>query len=248
MIRIPNIAGIVSVVRTFASANRPELMFGAAVVSTIASIGAAAAGGYKARGIVVEAENPSVNLAEPERPLDSKEKAILTWQCYVPAAVAGVGALGSTTALHLVHIQEKKALAAAALAAVDEAKRELKVYQTVQDRPGPDGVAYVLDSDGEISEVYLVRDERSGRDIWSNKVRIDDAVNELNNLVNGQGNASLNDFYEYAGYSRLPDGDDVGWQQCFVELVWSTDVRDDGRPIRTFRFRATPSEGYDSNP
>lgn len=260
MISLPNVKGLVVLGKTVLQAHRPELLFGASITATLAAVGLAAKGGYEARGKVDEKE------AEVGRPLDTKEKVSLTWLCYMPAAVTTVTALGSTTGLHIVHVKEKKALAQTALGVIEEIKESAKEFAEENGGPltkdqqekvlekagGKKGAVLVEGSDGEIEELYLVRDPVTGRDIWSNKTRINDAMVEVCNIINGQSHASLNDFYDEAKWGRLPDGNLVGWSGTLPEIAWHdengqpiTGVRDDGRPWRGFRFRPTPEKDYD---
>ena len=254
---IPNITGLVKVGKTFLLAHRPELLLGTSITATIGAVVLAAKGGYEARGILDE------QWPHDLEDVSLKTKAQLTWHCYVPAAVTTVGALGATTGLHLVHVKEKKALVAAGLAAIEEVKTEAKEFQKeleevlspeqkeeLQDRifqaeSDEDGVVRRTSSDGEVEELYLVRDAKTGRDIWSNKTRIEDALVVVNDHIARQGDCELNTFYSLAGYNLIPDGDDWGWSGEFVELQWGVDTRDDGRPVRTFSFHASPTKGYD---
>ncbi len=142
--KLPNPTGLIRVGKMFVMANRPEILFGASVVSTIGAVVLAAKGGYEARGII-DTERIS-RMPQPEGrfdtfleyraaqdaldvPLTHKEMANLTWQCYIPALTLTVGSLGATTGMHIVHIKEKKALGTAALAAIDEIRTEAKTYE-----------------------------------------------------------------------------------------------------------------------
>lgn len=273
--KIPNITSLVKVGKTFLAANRPEILFGASVASTVASTVLAAKGGYEARGIVEQAQRPEIDFSvvDPDSVIDLKEKARLTWKCYLPAAGATVSALGSTTGLHVVHIMDKKKMAVAALAAVQEVqdsaadyvddlksaidenvkisadKREKidnAVMEKQADRYG--GVVPIQNTDGVVEELYLVRDGRTGRDIWSNKQRIEDAVNQVNEAINYQGDVELNTFYTAAGFEGVyPEGDDWGWSGDHVQVDWKTAQRDDGRPVMRFDFRVAPSAEHHSH-
>lgn len=271
MIKLPNISGLVSMGKALVMANRPELLFGASITATLGAVALAAKGGYDARGLVEEAQNPTVDFKNPEKPLDTKEKLNLTWLCYMPAAVTTLGALGSTTGLHIVHVKEKKALAQAALVAIDEVKQAAKQFEkdnlgVVSDEEkdkilaerqekmpfGTEGNAHIQNSDGEVEEMFLVRDLQSGRDIWSNKARIEEAIVEIGNMINGSESASLNNFYEQAGYGRIASAELLGWSGVLPTIKWHDEngqalagVRDDGRPFRGFRFLPEPEKGYE---
>lgn len=276
MIKLPNITGLVKVGKNFMMAYRPELLLGAAVTSAVGGAVLAAKGGYEARGII-ERERADRVLngtekwfpnylafseamdASPQIPV--KEKIQLTWLCYVPAAVAVTTSVGSIGGLHLVHVKEKRALATAALAAIDEVKAEAKRFvddETVgaltpeekdsilESRAGEEeGIARIKNQNGDIEELYLVRDGKTGRDIWSNRSRIESAVLDVNNFIAKNGDCDLNSFYENAGFESIPEGEDWGWSGDWVELKWDDISRDDGRPVRRFTFRAAPKAEYD---
>lgn len=261
--KMPNIAGLVGVGKAFVMANRPEILFGASIVSTVAAVVASARGGYVS-GQQVMAEEYGLDTGPggvfKVNELSSKEKAQLTWLNYLPAAGLTAGALGSTTGLHIVHIKDKKALAATALMAIDEVKKEAKQYEkalheagmTVKDdeksleaAANEKGVAQLMGTDGEIEELYLVRDARTGRDIWSSEERIKKALLETNEQLQAEGDASLGYFYTYAGYGLLDDSESLGWSgKPNLSVSWENTIRDDGRPVRAFTFRRAPSEGY----
>lgn len=214
-----------------------------------------------------------IQVNNPANRLTLQEKAALTWKCYVPAGLALTTAVGSTTGLHLVHVKDKKALVAAGMSALTELRAEAEEWmdeiedatsehltddekKSVSERlrekrhekltkasGGKDHVN-VCNTDGEIEELYLVRDNFSGRDIWSNEQRIADALNSLNRWLVQEGDCELNHFYGVAGFGNIPIGDDMGWSGEPVSISWDTVIRDDGRPVRRFTFRQTPRDGY----
>jgi hypothetical protein len=120
----------------------------------------------------------------------------------------------------------------------------------------PDGsiASFVQNTDGEVEELYLIREPVTGRDVWSNKARIEEAIVEVGNIINGQDDASLNNFFECAGYGTLPSGELVGWSGVLPQVSWHDEngqqivgVRDDGRPWRGFRYITPPQRGYEDN-
>lgn len=259
-----NLSGLASVGKAFVAANRPEILFGTSIVSTVGAVVMAARGGYKS-GYTIGQEDVK-RLAVGQDVLKSKEIAQLTWINYLPAAGATVGALGSTTGLHLVHIKEKKQLATAALIAMDqvrkegeELKKELSNSLGVAVSEDPKeldkaakraGVAKVVNRSGELEELFLVRDRKTGRDIFSNRLRIEDAMNLVNRQLARKESVDLNTFYGYAGFESIPEGNDLGWNAGVdVDIKWikESDIRDDGRPSRPFRFDPEPEENYEPN-
>lgn len=244
--KLPNLSklnGLVSVGKTFISTHRPEILLGTSITTTLGAVVMAAKGGYKSG---TQIERQEINQ---QRVIPVKEKIQLTWMNYLPAAGLTVGSLGSTTALHLVHVTEKKALATAALSAVEEVKKEFvklsdeEADKVLSERADENGVAKVEGTDGVLEELYLVRDGRTGRDIWSNEGRIDNAVNITNKVIAKQGDAELNTFYGAAGFEHIyPEGDDWGWSGDFLEIAWSSTIKDDGRPVRKFDFRTPAKE------
>lgn len=267
--KLPRVGGLVTIVKGFTMAHRPELLLGTSIASTLGAVVLAAKGGYESGQQVMRAEYEDLDLESPDgksRELDVKEKIQLTWMNYLPAAGATTASIGATSALHLVHVKEKKALAQAAMAAIEEVRAESKAYvddlvkavegntdeatqQAIADDaidPDRDGKADALqNTNHEVEELYLVRDGKTGRDIWSNERRIEEAVNNINNWVAKHGDCDLNTFYSNAGFESIPDGDDWGWSGAFVELKWDEVRRDDGRPVRRFAFRTDPEKGYD---
>lgn len=268
MIKLPNIKGLMTIGKSVVVAHRPELLFGASIVSTVSAVVTAGFAGYKSGQQVLQVE---LDVTDEElddlrkQKLSQKEKIQLTWLNYLPSAGLTAGALGSTTGLHLVHVKEKKAMAAAALMAIDEVKEQSKAYiddvmeavdKNVDDKtmdviekdivdPEREGKLLLQDTDHEVEELYLVRDNKTGRDIWSNERRIEEAVNHVNQFIAKHGDCDLNSFYANAGFETLPDGDDWGWSGDWVELKWDTTKRDDGRPVRRFTFRTKPAQGFD---
>lgn len=289
--KIPNLnamKGLVGIGKAFVLAHRPEMLYGASVIASITATGLAAKGGYEAGQKVSDAElqrilmdveastandfeNASLNQSNR---LTHKEKAELTWKCYVPAGVALLGSVGSTSGLHLVHVKDKKALVAAGLTAIEEVREDAmdwmrqiedeftkdmtdeekdEMHQRLLDRQNErfndldegKGSVKVINTDHELEELYLVRDAKTQRDIWSNQHRIEDALIEVNNVINGSDGVELNHFYRHAGFGTIPEGINVGWSGALVSLDWTESVRDDGRPVRVFSFRPGPTEGYD---
>lgn len=263
--QLPNVVGLMKVGKAFVQTNRPEILLGTSIAASVGSTVMAAIGGYRSGKHVAKLEQ------EKDEPLSKAEIITETWQNYVPAAGLLVGSVAGTVGLHAVHVKDKKAIVATALAAVEEVRESAREYvqdlnEAVEDNTTPknrekireslleksaernDGVARIYSSDGVIEELYLVRDARTGRDIWSNQLTIEQALVELNEEIVHDGEADLNTFYSHAGINDIPDGDDYGWTGGDkVHVKWSTVRKDDGRPVCVFTFDPAPRRGYDKS-
>lgn len=262
MIKIPNIKGLAKAGKLVVAAHRPEILFGTSIVTTVSAVVAAAVGGYKSGQQVLKAEHPSYDWDEgTDVKLDVKEKIQLTWLNYLPAAGLTAGALGSTTGLHIVHVKEKKAIAAAALMAVEEVREQAQDYindiaKAVDDKvEDPDLKKEINKATAEnyharmvdADQLYLVKDEYTGRTFYSTENKIQNALNEVNGLLNTR-DVELNSFYVWAGVPEIQDGDEFGWNnRDFVTVAWEDAHLEDGRPVRAFTFRPRPKKGYEAS-
>jgi hypothetical protein len=263
---LPDIKGIINVGKSLVMANRPEILLGAAIAATGAAVVLAAKGGYDSGKEVARLEDQRLINDEP---MPSKAEIVqLTWKNYVPAVLATTTALGATTGLHFIHVHEKRILVASGLAAIEETRKaaqdyiedledsvdehvtkatKKKIDESVADKQFQRPGGYEVWSDGVIASKYLVRDEISGRDIYSNQLEIEAALVETMAQKNAEGEVSLNTFYNHAGFQENPVGEERGWNSgdTDVRLQWMTTRRDDGTPVAVFRFHNPPSEGFD---
>lgn len=256
--KLPNVGRLVGVGKALVMANRPEILLGSSIAAGLTSTLLAARGGYKSGIQVANAELASEEL------LTLQEKTFLTWKNYAPAAGAYIVGLGSTVGLHWVHIKDKKALVATGLAAVEEARTELKDYiddikDSVEENTTDKALTKIKDSvterqidrmeaasDGILEPKYVLRDKHSGNHHWGNRNDIIDAVTELNRSIVDNGDADLNTFYNHAGWSDTDHGGEVGWTGGQrVTVRWSLCTRDDGMPVAQFQLEPAPIKDYD---
>lgn len=259
--------------KAFVMAYRPELLYGASVVSTVGSVVLAAKGGYEARGRVEEAQNATASLATPGTPLTIKEKALLTWTCYIPAAIGTVSAVGSTTGLHLVHVKEKKAMAAAGLAAINQAREEMQAFKERaielmdDESKTPEEKKEAISDylEGEDREwnteyvptdgVYPCYDDLANRAFRSNRELIRRAGEVLLSEINKHGRANLNLVYDELGMSESQIGQQLGWTKEEVQgyggkngmefITFGLTELPDGSSATAFWFREPPTTDYE---
>lgn len=266
--KLPNFSNLYLVGKSLILANRPEMLLGAALVATVGSVVLAAHGGYKSGYLV--AETDAERLAEDKPPLTTTEVALLTWKNYVLPAGVTVTAVMSTCGLHVIHVKEKKQLVAAGLAAVEEAKKEAKIYiddlkASVEENTTAktkkkiddatmeriaarnDGLVEVWNSDGVIEQFYLCQDILTNGAKWTNQLRVNEAVNLVNADLAVLKNVSLNTFYDHVGLPEI-QGDLRGWNAGdVIEAKWSTSRRDDGQPVCVYKLDPPPTEDYDKS-
>jgi hypothetical protein len=281
---LPDVRGVVSVGKSFIKANRPEILLGASVAATAISVVSAAIGGYRSGRHVESIERDRAEqqaayergeAVEPigeVKPLTKTEIFQETWQNYVPAAGASVAAVASTFGLHVVHIQDKKALVATALAAVEEvretarayiedlneavdenatdkAKEKIKAAHLEKSAARGNGIVHGIDPvSGVLFEQYLVRDGKSGQTVYSNQHEVEQALLRLNEELQQDGEVGLETFMSELGYEPSDDQESYGWSgHEKVRLHWDTTRTGDGRPVCVFSFDPAPRVGYDKS-
>ena len=94
------------------------------------------------------------------------------------------------------------------------------------------------------SEV-MFEDALTGRLFKSEMVKVQNAVNEINNQINNFYCASLSDLYEKIGLSSTPFSNEMGWNsdQLLEPRYTASIVKD--TPVISIEFRTAPIRGYD---
>lgn len=265
--KVPDVKGALSVAKAFTMAHRPELLFGASVASTLGAVVMAAKGGYESGRKIEQIET------HEERIIPVKEKIQLTWLNYLPAAGLTVGAIGSTTGLHIVHVKEKKAIAAAALMAIDEIKNEANDYKEKVQEILSDNGATEEEKSARIEELqpengwasgdlmphdpmYMCYDDLANRPVKSTRDLIRRAAEVLISEANKTGKADLNLFYEEIDLTPSQMGSQLGWAKedlqgyggkKGMELIsfGLTDMPD-GSSAVAFWFREPPTSDFEA--
>lgn len=246
-----NITSHIKTVKHLVTANSPALLVGTAIVGVITTGVLAAKGGYKARGLVDEAEE-----AKGEA-LNVQEKFHLTWLCYAVPAVTGASAIAATVGVHTIHTKRHAALtglyavasnrfdeyteqAETALGAKKSQTMNNEVAQKhVDGRPVESHGVVMVDSAG----TELCFDDWTGRYFMGSMALIDNAFHELNLTLLESGDASLNDFYDHLGLDPIPFGDDFGWSGEKVNGRFGSVIASDGRPAISVWFHKNPQPG-----
>lgn len=217
-------AAVVNVVKefvvragTFAKANSPVILAGAAVLGVVGVAVSAVKATQQADDIILAevCENNGVDIT-------AKEKVKATWKCYIPTAILAAGTIACIAGSTAVGVRR---LAAATLAyeaangKLANAKEEIekffgepgeKVFDTAASEKikisDMDENLLYSGNEGTYKKVVDSFDRR-----WvTNDIKLMNAQNLLNDMINKGDQATLNDWYELNGL------DPIGWGEMFV--------------------------------
>lgn len=252
-----NITSAVKTAKNIVTANSPVLLLGTTIAGVVTTGVLAAKAGYKARGMVDEAEGRYPGATEGQI-LTTQDKIKLTWLCYAVPGVTGASTIAAAVGIHTIHT--KRANTMAALYAVTSTKlddytekaEELlgpkktqqvrdEVAQKAVDRNPPENNEVVITGHG----TELCYDEISGRYFMSSVVKLEDANNEVNRRLIDDGECSLNDYYDFVGLPPIPWGLQYGWSgPAKVRMSFGSTTSPDGRAAISSWFQETPKDNY----
>lgn len=244
-----NLSHMIRTAKSVITANSPVLLVGTAIAGVVTTGVLAAKGGYKARGIIDEAQANQVDE------LTAQDKIRLTWLCYAVPAVTGVTTIASVVGVHTIHTKRHAALAG--LYAVTAGKMDdyrdkaeellgAKKTQALNDAVGQAAVDKVPFENNEViitdGGSELCFDAWSGRYFMGSVPIIERAFHEINMQLLESGDASLNDFYDHIGLDPIPMGQDFGWSGKRIEPRFGSTNTKDGRAAVSFWFQDEPQE------
>lgn len=257
-----NIASYVRTAKSVITANSPVLLLGTTIAGVVTTGVLAGKAGYKARGIVDEAEGRYRTVVEMGEvvELTPQEKAQLTWLCYATAGISGAGTVAAAVGTHTIHTNRANAMAA--LYAVTSNKLD-DMTEKAEELLGPKKTQELQNnvaqksidrkSDDEDTEVLmtdegteLCYDDWSGRYFMSSMPKIESAINDVNRQLINDGDASLNDYYDRIGLPGIPMGNSFGWSGTKIEGRFGAVNAKDGRPAISVWFHTDPKENMGS--
>lgn len=240
--------------------NSPAILTGlgaAGVVSTayLASRAAFRAGSLITAEIYLDALDRN---SEGEIP-SFKELTLKYWKMFIPAA-----AVGTVTVVCIIGANSISSRRNAALISVytltESAFKEYKekvVEQigTNQEKKVRDSVAQDTVDAHPLTEANMILmtngdvlcfDKHTGRYFSSNMEKLRKVENDVNyELLNGDGNISLNEFYHKIGLASVATGEDLGWNSNDkFELVYSATISEDKKPCMVIQFKKDPRPNF----
>lgn len=226
----------------------PYALTGAALVGVGLTGFFAATGAMKAQTI----------LTEKGADDSFKEKARLTWRCYIPALSVAAVTGASIVGLHGVLGRRVASVAAATAVAESQLERlkdavkevvphhQREEIQNAATRPVAETQIAPPVADDLAEGTQLCFEAYSGRYFIASMEDIRAAINTLNAQINNSLYASINDLYDQLGLERTRYGDDVGWNSDhLIEPSFSADLTGDGRPYIVLDYEKGPTHTYD---
>lgn len=226
----------------------PYALTGAALVGVGLTGFFAATGAMKAQTI----------LAASDASDSFKDKARLTWRCYIPALSVAAVTGASIVGLHGVLGRRVASVAAATAVAESQLERlkdavkevaapqQREEIQNAATRPVAETQIAPPVADDLAEGTQLCFEAYSGRYFIASMEDIRAAVNTLNAQINSSLYASINDLYDQLGLERTRYGDDVGWNSDhLIEPSFSADLTGDGRPYIVLDYEKGPTHTYD---
>jgi hypothetical protein len=241
--------------------NSPLILtaFGTAGVITTGYL--AVKSGFKASKILEEAEYArnlhGDRIVGTRIKLSKKEKAKLTWMCYIPPATTAVLTCGAVIGAN--HIGTKRAAALAAAYSISEKafdeyrevikerlgeKKEREAHDDMQQHRmnnNPLGNREIVIMSGKT----IAFDGYSGRYFESSMEDIKFAINKINHQINTRDYASLTDLYNELGLAPTQESDDVGWNvDKLLDIHITTTLTDKGEPALSLDYRVVPVRNF----
>lgn len=235
------------------SNNSPVILTGIAVAGSLMTAYLAGKASFKAAEIIRQEESDR-GYDLPGGELALKERALLVWKLYIPAATTGLITVACIIGAN--RIENRRAAALAGAFALSEKSLEeyrAKVVEkfgerkerTVRDEVAQDQVRANPPSRNEVIVVaggqVLCYEAFTGRYFMSSMEKLLKAQNDINRQILFDGFASLSDLYDYLGLPHTDVSNLMGWNSDQeVQLKITTVISEDDRPCFSFSYSMSP--------
>lgn len=201
--------------------------------------------------LAVKGAKKAENVLESEPPnLSAKEEALLTWHCYIPAALAGATTIAAILFSHKIETG-KTAAAVGAYTITERAftqyrdkvveeigkHKESVIHDDIAkervDKSPPTESNIIVAGSGDVlcCELY------TGRYFTSTMETLRKAQNDINREIANQLYVTLDTFYDLVKIPPTAHSCEIGWDSHdFMELKFSTIMSEDGRPCLAFDY------------
>lgn len=233
----------------FARKHSPEILTGLGVIGMIATTVTAVSATPKALELIEENKDENGHISK-------KDVVKVAWKQYVPSVLIGTVSIACIVGSNKISIHRSALLAAACSISEEklkeyknkvvdvfgEKKEKEKVYESIiQDKIDESPIPKC---EPNKSDDILFYDVWSGRYFYSDRNRIDRAINELNSIFLQSDQVCLNDFYDSINLDRNQFGYICGWNRettKLIEIRYSSHIAKDGNPCLAVDFFKDPT-------
>ena len=253
-----NVSKLCKDAKVMVSKRSPEILTGLGIAGMITTTVLAVKATPKALDLIARAEDEKFDNGHGDK-LTVSEKMKAAWKPYIPAAITGIASISCIIGASSVHAKRNAAIAAAynlSQTALTEYKEKVvetigeKKEQAIKDKIAKDKVKKDPVSKSEVIVTgkgnTLCYDAFNSRYFYSDIDQIKRAINELNRIMLNQMYVSLNDFYDELNLKHSGNGDELGWKldDGFIEVDFSSQLSDDGRPCLVIEYMVAPRYDY----
>ena len=253
-----NVSKLCKNAKVMVSKRSPEILTGLGIAGMISTTVLAVRATPKALDLIARAEDKKFDNGHGNK-LTVSEKMKVAWKPYIPAAITGIASISCIIGASSVHAKRNAAIAAAynlSQTALTEYKEKVvetigeKKEQAIKDKIAKDKIKKDPVSKSEVIVTgkgnTLCYDAFNSRYFYSDIDQIKRAINELNRIMLNQMYVSLNDFYDELNLKHSGNGDELGWKldDGFIEVDFSSQLSDDGRPCLVIEYMVAPRYDY----
>ena len=253
-----NVSKLCKDAKVMVSKRSPEILTGLGIAGMISTTVLAVQATPKALDLIARAEDKKFDNGHGNK-LTVSEKMKVAWKPYIPAAITGIASISCIIGASSVHAKRNAAIAAAynlSQTALTEYKEKVvetigeKKEQAIKDNIAKDKIKKDPVSKSEVIVTgkgnTLCYDAFNSRYFYSDIDQIKRAINELNRIMLNQMYVSLNDFYDELNLKHSGNGDELGWKldDGFIEVDFSSQLSDDGRPCLVIEYMVAPRYDY----
>ena len=253
-----NVSKLCKDAKVMVSKRSPEILTGLGIAGMISTTVLAVQATPKALDLIARAEDKKFDNGHGNK-LTVSEKMKVAWKPYIPAAITGIASISCIIGASSVHAKRNAAIAAAynlSQSALTEYKEKVvetigeKKEQAIKDKISKDKIKKDPVSKSEVIVTgkgnTLCYDAFNSRYFYSDIDQIKRAINELNRIMLNQMYVSLNDFYDELNLKHSGNGDELGWKldDGFIEIDFSSQLSDDGRPCLVIEYMVAPRYDY----
>lgn len=239
--------------------NAPSILTGVGAIGSVGAVFMTGKASFQAARMI-EVEKVERWRMDPTshpvtiKDLERKDKILLVWKEYIPAASLLTLSVASIVCSNRVSTKRAAALAAAyslsEKAYSEYREKVVEKFNANKERQIRDEIAQdkIRDNPPNDSQIIITGngdvicyDLPTGRYFHSNMEKLRSVQNDINAAVNEIGFATLSDFYVALGLKETPYSEELGWTTSkMLDLHFSAALTDDNQPCMSINYTCDP--------